>query len=113
VSEAGGAERRRSRRLEVRLVVEGCPGLRGGVDWATDLSLEGMRLERRLPVWAGTELELVVRLGPQPDAVRLRCVVLPGRPSGTGIRFVAPASRELERIAAFLASTGERVRDTA
>src|SRR5262249_27560202 len=96
------AERRGSDRREVRLVVEGCPGVHGAVDWATNLSLDGMRLERRLPLWPGTELELALHL---PGGVlRARVVVVAGHPSGTGVRFVALDAAGRNRLAAYLAA---------
>ena len=95
-------ERRRAERREVRLVVEGCPGVRGAVDWATNLSLDGVRIERRLPLWAGSELEIVVHLPSGP--LRMRAVVIAGHPSGTGVRFIDPSADDVRRLCDLLDS---------
>lgn len=88
-------------RREVRLVVEGCPGAAGTVDWATSLSVEGMRLDRRLPVWPDSELALRLHLGDGREPVALRAVVVAGGP-GTAVRFVDVAVEGRARIAAYV-----------
>ena len=90
-------ERRQTDRREVRLVVEGCPGVRGAVDWVTNLSLDGVRIERKLPVWPGSEIEVSIRLPGGHQHLRARAAVVPGHASGTGLRFL-----ELEPLARVL-----------
>ena len=92
-------------------MVQGCPGIRGAVDWATDLSLEGMRLERRLPIWPGTELHLLMHLPGQTDPVAVTAKVVAGHPSGTGLCFTTIEGDGRDRLARFFDEPISDIRD--
>jgi len=89
-------ERRHCARREVRFLVEGCPGIRGAVDWVTNLSLDGIRIERRLPLWPNSELDIVVHLPGGP--LRARAAIVAGHPSGTGMRFLDLGPEDRQRL---------------
>lgn len=82
-------------------MVEGCPGAAGTVDWATSLSVDGMRLDRRLPVWPDSELALRVHLGDGMSPLAVRALVVVGGP-GTGVRFVEVGAEGRARIDAYV-----------
>ena len=96
------SERRAHTRLPVDLWIEESHGGAVYYQRATDLSLGGLFLAHTLPHPPGTRVKLRVDLGDH-EALHVDAeVVEDARPSGMGMRFVAPDREVRARIANFL-----------
>jgi hypothetical protein len=95
-------DRRRATRREVSLLVEACTGSPDGVDRATSLSLTGLRIERRLAVAPGSEVEMVVHVPGDRGPLRVRGSVVAGHAGGTGVEFGRLTTRDRLQIAEYL-----------
>ena len=95
------AERRRTSRRPVNLKVEQCTGAVGKALRATNLSIDGLRLDESLSVAPGAVVDMVVHVPGERAPLRVRgTVVDAGR--GTGVEFMRLTTRDRLQIAEFL-----------